>query len=427
MEIKLTLEKLFSLRQFGIKLGLENILNLLNQIGSPHKKLKCFHVAGSNGKGSTSSFIASILMEHGYSVGLYTSPHFVRFNERIKINGKEIADDVIVDFVTKLENFIDKSNPTFFEITTALAFKYFEEQKVDYAVIETGLGGRLDATNVIEPVASIITSISLEHTAYLGDTIEQIAFEKAGIIKMGKPVFVGRVPPQAMDVIEKKASEKGSLFFAFPKFTFLTSDTAITQTPFGKFSIYETPLKGNHQLINASLAVKAISENVQNPNPVLISRGISNVLQNTKIEGRYEIYRNNPRIIFDSAHNPEGIDSFIREFKKEHNIYQRKVLIFGAMRDKNIKQMITTLSPFFDEIFITSAMDERAAKFVEIKSLFESSMLKIQSLEKPETFITHFSNKEENSCLVVLGSMYLLGEIKSKILKKKLDIKGAGV
>ncbi|MEW6653793.1 MAG: Mur ligase family protein, partial [Bacteroidota bacterium] len=275
MEIKLTLEKLFSLRQFGIKLGLENILNLLNQIGSPHKKLKCFHVAGSNGKGSTSSFIASILMEHGYSVGLYTSPHFVRFNERIKINGKEIADDVIVDFVTKLENFIDKSNPTFFEITTALAFKYFEEQKVDYAVIETGLGGRLDATNVIEPVASIITSISLEHTAYLGDTIEQIAFEKAGIIKMGKPVFVGRVPPQAMDVIEKKASEKGSLFFAFPKFTFLTSDTAITQTPFGKFSIYETPLKGNHQLINASLAVKAISENVQNPNPVLISRGIS--------------------------------------------------------------------------------------------------------------------------------------------------------
>ncbi|KAF0151317.1 MAG: FolC bifunctional protein [Ignavibacteria bacterium] len=422
MNIEQALEKLFSLHQFGIKLGLENTINLLSEIGSPHQKLKCFHVAGSNGKGSTSSFIASILMEHGYKVGLYTSPHFVRFNERIKINGKEIADDVIVNFIVKLENYIDKNKPTFFELTTAMAFKYFEEQKVDYAVIETGLGGRLDATNVIDPVASIITSISLEHTDLLGDTIEQIAFEKAGIIKMGKPVFVGNVPFQALNVIKKTAAVKESLSFSLQGISKISGDSVIVQTREGEFTIYETPLKGYHQLNNAALAVKAVSETVLDAKPILISKGIYKVLDNTKIEGRYEIYRNKPRIIFDSAHNPEGIESFISEFKKEYHFYQRRVLIFGAMRDKNIKQMITTLIPYFDEIFITSILEERAAKFDEITQILEGSILKIERLENPEAYIRDFSYKEVNSCLVVLGSMYMLGEIKSKIFEKKLDI-----
>lgn len=427
MDIKQTLDKLFSLHQFGIKLGLESTQNLLNEIGNPHQKLKCFHLAGSNGKGSTSSFIASILMEHGYKVGLYTSPHFVRFNERIKINGIEIPDEAIVEYVQKLEQFIDGQKPTFFELTTALAFKYFEEQNVDFAVIETGLGGRLDATNVIDPIASVITSISLEHTAHLGNSIEKIAFEKAGIIKNTKPVFVGVVNEKALNVIKKKADDKECSLFLLNDFSKSKHDYSIIKTAVGEFSVYETPLLGKHQLKNASLAIKVVTETIEKVSAVLISRGIKRVKENTKIEGRYEIYKTSPRIIFDSAHNPEGIKSFISQFKEEYLAYKNRVLIFGAMRDKNIKIMIKSLSGYFDKILITSINDDRAAKFEEINNVIMDCGISTEKLETPETYIEEFAKKNENSCLVILGSMYLLGEIKSKILEKKLDIEGAGV
>ncbi len=427
MELKPALEKLFSLHQFGIKLGLESTLKLLEQIGNPHLGLKCFHVAGSNGKGSTSSFIASILMEHGYKVGLYTSPHFVRFNERIKVNGEEIPDEVIVEFVSKLDEYIDKERPTFFELTTALAFKYFEAQKVDYAVIETGLGGRLDATNVIDPVASIITSISLEHTAHLGDTLAKVAFEKAGIIKKGKPVFIGKLPDEAEKVITQKAVETGSDIYRANDFAFQGKDCLTVQSNLAQFNIYETPLRGIHQLNNAALAVKAITEAIPKASFVLIAKGIAKVIQNSKIEGRYEIYNENPRVIFDSAHNPEGVESFLNEFKKEYADSSERVLIFGAMRDKNILTMLTSLTPFFHKIFFTSIEDERAAKYSEIAELTKGTEIKLEPLSEPALFIERFKAKHENACLVLLGSMYLLGEIKSKILEKRLDIKTGGV
>ena len=205
MNIQLALDKLFSLHQFGIKLGLDKIIHLLNYLGNPQDKIQTLHLAGSNGKGSTASFIASIMMEAGYTTGLYTSPHFVRFNERVRIDGIEIPDDYIASFMSELDSYIDEHQPTFFELTTALAFKYFYENKVDYAVIETGLGGRLDATNIIKPMASIITNISLEHTNILGDKIEQIAFEKACIIKDDVPVFTGLLLETAENVISEKA------------------------------------------------------------------------------------------------------------------------------------------------------------------------------------------------------------------------------
>ncbi|MDP2036679.1 MAG: folylpolyglutamate synthase/dihydrofolate synthase family protein [Ignavibacteria bacterium] len=427
MELKPALEKLFSLHQFGIKLGLESTLKLLEQIGNPQVGLKCFHVAGSNGKGSTSSFLASILMEHGLKVGLYTSPHFVSFNERIKINGEEIPDDEIVKFVSELDEYIDIEKPTFFELTTALAFKYFETQKVDYAVIETGLGGRLDATNVIDHVASIITSISLEHTAHLGDTLEKVAFEKAGIIKKGKPVFIGKLPDEAEKVIAQKAVETGSQVYRANEFTFQDKDCLTVQTNLAQFNIYETPLRGIHQLNNAALAVKAITESIPKASFVSIAKGIDKVIEKTKVEGRYEIYNNNPRVIFDSAHNPEGVESFLNEFKKEYAAYSERVIIFGAMRDKNIQTMLTSLAPFFHKIFFTSIDDERAAKYSEIAELMKGTEIKLEPLTEPELFISRFKAKHDNACLVLLGSMYLLGEIKSKILEKRLDIKTCGV
>jgi len=213
MNLQQAIEKLYSLQKFGIKLGLQNIQNFLEYLGNPEKQFKSFHIAGTNGKGSTASFISSILIENNLKTGLYTSPHFVKFNERIRINGKEIEDEYIAKFVKENQNFIDENHLTFFEATTAMAFKYFTENKIDFAVIETGLGGRLDATNVVNPVASIITSISLEHTEMLGNSLKEIAFEKGGIIKNNSKVFIGRLPEEAEREIEKICKERNSKLF----------------------------------------------------------------------------------------------------------------------------------------------------------------------------------------------------------------------
>ncbi len=419
MNIESALDKLFSLHQFGMKLGLENILNLLEQIGNPHKKLKTFHVAGSNGKGSTASFIASILMEAGYKVGLYTSPHFRIYNERIRINGKMINDEYVAAFITSLEEYIEKNSPTFFEITTALAFKYFEEQHVDYAVIETGLGGRLDATNVIHPIASVITSISLEHTQHLGNTIEKIAFEKAGIIKSNSIVFTGRVPVEAKKVFEETASQCGSKYFPIDNYLKMEKERVVITCKEKLFSLYFTPLQGDHQLLNAALAIKIVDECLSLKNGLVYSNGIKNVINNTGIEGRYEIVNARPKIIFDSAHNLEGITSFIEEFSKEYKSYSERVLVFGAMRDKAIDEMLLALKPYFTTIYVTKIDIDRSATTEELRTIASSVGVEVNSLKDPVSFVNGFFGRSNNQCLVVLGSMYLLGEIKSQMFKEK--------
>lgn len=409
------LQKLFSLHQFGIKLGLDSTYKLLDEIGNPHQNLRCYHVAGSNGKGSTSSFLASILMEMGYKVGLYTSPHFVRFNERIKINGKEIDDEYLIEFIRKLDKYIDDNKPTFFEITTALAFKYFSESKVDFAVIETGLGGRLDSTNVIDPIASVITSISLEHTEHLGNTIEEIAFEKAGIIKSNKKIFFGRLPVAAKKVIEKKAGELNSEIFPLEEFSNIDEDRISVKHKNISYNIYQTPLKGKHQLLNSALAVKTILETNEKVESKNIFSGIKKVIANTGIQGRYEIYSEKPRIIFDSAHNPEGIQTFVDEYEKEFHHYKNHTLIFSVMRDKNISKMLNLLHPYFDEIFYYELNFDRAAKFEEVEHVAVSQKIELKKINDPVSIIKNLIQKKGNDSLVVLGSMYLLGEIKSKL------------
>jgi len=415
MDIKAALNKLFSMHQFGIKLGLEQINKLLEHVGNPHKNLKAFHVAGSNGKGSTASFIASILMEAGYKVGLYTSPHFVRFNERIRINGRMIDDEYIANFVTGLEKYIEKNEPTFFEVTTALALKYFADQKVDYAVIETGLGGRLDATNVIHPIASVITSISLEHTQYLGNTIEQVAFEKAGIIKPKTIIFTGRMPKRAQKVIHEKAKELDCQFLPIESFTKKEDERVKLAFREKSFSIYSTPLRGEHQLYNSALAVKVLNESLGIGDGLTLAKGIKDVIKNTGIAGRYEIVNCQPKIIFDSAHNTEGVKSFTDEFKKEYRNYLERVLIFGALKDKAITEMLVLLKPYFNKIFVTHIQIDRSASIQELTEIANAQDVKTLSLSNPADFIKQFSKEEGNKCLVALGSMYLLGEIKSKM------------
>jgi dihydrofolate synthase/folylpolyglutamate synthase len=262
MDVDSSLRKLFSLHNFGIKLGLENTVNFLNYLGNPQNGLKTFHIAGSNGKGSTASFIASILREFGFRAGLYTSPHFIKFNERIQINGIHIDDDYIADFVTENENYIDQNELTFFEVTTALAFKYFSENGTDYCIIETGLGGRLDSTNVLNPVATIITTISLEHTNILGDKLEQIAFEKAAIIKPNSKVFTGYLKPEAEKVVEEKCCQTGNDLFKLKNFMIDDSTLKVKNNEIC-FDKIQMTLKGKYQKHNAALASLAVLKSLE--------------------------------------------------------------------------------------------------------------------------------------------------------------------
>ncbi len=415
MDLQTTLNKLYSLHQFGIKLGLDNITSFLEMLGNPHDKFKSFHIAGSNGKGSTASFIASLLMESGYKTGLYTSPHFVRFNERVRANGIQIPDNYILDFISANTKYIDEKELTFFEVTTGMAFKYFADAGVDYAVIETGLGGRLDATNTISPLASAITTISKEHTEILGDTLEKIAFEKAGIIKPDSNVFAGIMPNEAYDVINRTAAERNCKKYFLKDFMEERDDSVRIRLLNNKYTIYSTPLPGKHQFYNAALAVKTFSTILGIEDQVILNRGIKNVISNSGIQGRYEVYREMPRIIFDSAHNPDGVRIFLNEFKKIYRKFPRRSLVFTALKDKAVVEMISLLAPFFTDFFVTTVNNDRALSIEEILKMCRSMGIKGKPLPEPEILIKEFEKGKKGDCLVVLGSMYLLGEVKEKI------------
>ncbi len=415
MDVDSSLKKLFSLHNFGIKLGLENTTNFLNHIGNPQNVLKTIHVAGSNGKGSTASFIASILQEFGYKTGLYTSPHFIKFNERIQINGLQIGDDYIANFVTENENYIDKNELTFFEVTTALAFKYFLESGTDYCIIETGLGGRLDATNVLNPLAVVITTISLEHTNVLGNTLKQIAFEKAAIIKPNSKVFTGYLEPEAALVIEEKCNKTNSELFQLKNF-FPDGSTLKIECNEIHFESIELPLKGKYQKNNAALALLTVSKTFGLNDVIKFIEGIKNVSKNTCIQGRYECFHENPAIIFDSAHNSESIENFLTVFEKESIHCRRKVLLFGAMRDKALGQMLQTLKSYFDEIVLTEIDYERSAKMNDLLQICKQNNINAIQTNDPANFVRNFITRDKSECLVVLGSIYLVGEVKSKLL-----------
>lgn len=413
MNISESLNKLFSLHTFGVKLGLENITDFLHHIGDPQNKLKTIHVAGSNGKGSTSSFIASILIENGYKIGLYTSPHFVNFNERIMINGNLIPDDYVADFINKHNDWIDEKQLTFFEVTTAMAFEYFKDEDVDYAVIETGLGGRLDATNVLNPLACIITSISLEHTNILGDKLEMIAYEKSAIVKKGAKTFIGLIPEEAIKIIEKKCNEVNSELFCLEEYIIEKNDRVELYTEEFEFDEWEVPLKGKYQNYNATLASLAVTKTFNIDDPTVIENGIKKVIKNTKLQGRYETVIDKPKIILDSAHNPEGIKFFIEAFKKESNAYKKNILLFGVLKDKNIEEMLSLIKGNFDDIYFTTVLSERSATLNQIEQHAVKLNMDYKEITSIKDFLKNYLSGDKDYCLVITGSMYLLGDVKS--------------
>ncbi len=418
MNIKESLEKLFSLHTFGVKLGLDNIKLFLDHIGNPQLSLKAFHIAGSNGKGSTAAFVSSILQEFDYTVGLYTSPHFVRFNERILINNQQIPDSFVSEFVNSYNDFIDEHKLTFFEVTTAMAFKYFHEMKVDFAVIETGLGGRLDATNVLSPLAVILTAISLEHTNILGNTIEEITNEKAAIIKEGIKVFCGMLPLSSLKMIGKKCNSLNCELFRLDEYSNQKNNSLELYTEELEIDDWTTSVYGHFQKFNAALAVLAVSKTLGLNDSTVIARGIKNVAVNTNLQGRYEFINRKPDIIFDSAHNPQSVEVFLSEFKNHFYSYSNCTLLFTCMKDKNAREMLEKLKKYFKYIYLTEIKNERSNSIEDLIKITDELNISAESKMHPSEFVKSFFSKPEKDCLVVLGSMYLIGEIKSNLLKE---------
>ncbi|GFD73505.1 tetrahydrofolate synthase [Tenacibaculum sp. KUL113] len=314
--------------QTALKKDLTNIIALCDELDNPQKKFKTIHVGGTNGKGSTSHMVASVLQEAGYKVGLYTSPHLKNFTERIRINGKEILRDSVVKFIEKNKGFLEKQGLSFFEMTVGMAFEEFANQKVDIAVIEVGLGGRLDSTNIIIPEVSVITNIGLDHTQFLGETLPEIAFEKAGIIKENVPVVIGERQKETENVFNTKAEEcEAPIVFASDK----------TQN-------YTTDLLGDYQKHNVTTAITTIQQlkefEVSEEN---IKNGLLNVVKNTNLKGRWQVLQEKPKVICDTAHNKEGLFYTLEQLKKEN--YKQLHIVLGVVSDKDLSEIL----PMFPE------------------------------------------------------------------------------
>jgi dihydrofolate synthase/folylpolyglutamate synthase len=324
------------------KADLNNTIELLAALGNPEKKFKSVHVAGTNGKGSSSHMLASILQTAGYKTGLYTSPHLKEFTERIRIDGKEVAQEFVVEFVNKIRPAIERIKPSFFEITVAMAFEYFAVNKVDLAVIEVGLGGRLDSTNVIIPVVSLITNISYDHKDLLGDTLHKIAFEKAGIIKKGVPVVVSELQAETFNIFVEKAKEANApISFASETATArIEGDNLITD----EFEVPGFPLRGIYQEKNVCGVLKTIEVLTQSgfsiPTKAVID-GLGHVTTNTGLKGRWQTIGRAPLTICDTGHNEAGMAQVLRQIMREK--FRRLFFVIGMVKDKDLGGMLSQL------------------------------------------------------------------------------------
>ncbi len=394
IDINRILDKLFSLQRFGIKPGLQRTLKLSELYGNPHEKLKALHVAGTNGKGGTCSYINSILMEAGFKTGLYTSPHILKFNERMRINGRMISDKKLTELAEPLLDYAETHEATFFEITTVMAMKYFADENVDFAILETGMGGKYDSTNIIMPEISVITAIDIDHSEYLGDTIEKIAKEKAGIIKAGIPVVMAENPENVESIIEEKCRLTGSELFRTNDFVDLEKHPGID------------PLKRN--VITAIKAVDILKEKFNIPDEA-IHRGIQNVVKNSGYHFRQEEISPDPMIIMDVGHNPQAVQALIDTIDIKYP-GKKFNLLFGAMGDKDLKSILKMINKISNKIILTNAGTSRAAKPDNIRKIATGLGIDIDKvIEKPEDAFDYLYSLKED--FIVCGSFYLIGSI----------------
>ncbi|MBE7698232.1 bifunctional folylpolyglutamate synthase/dihydrofolate synthase [Tenacibaculum finnmarkense] len=378
----------------AFKKDLTNSIALSNELGNPEKKFKTIHVGGTNGKGSTSHLIASVLQEAGYKVGLYTSPHLKNFTERIRINGQEIEQESIIDFISQNKQFLEAQKLSFFEMTVGMAFDYFAKQKVDIAIIEVGLGGRLDSTNIITPEVAVITNIGLDHTQFLGETLPEIAYEKAGIIKNNISVVVGERQKEVEKVFIDKANEcNAKIVFA--------SDQDYS---------YKTDLLGDYQSKNVKTAVKAIRQlkdfvvSEQN-----IKNGLLKVVENTNLKGRWQILQQHPKVICDTAHNKEGLIYTLAQLKNEQ--YKNLHIVLGVVSDKDLAAILPMFPQnaryYFCKPNIIRGLSEKKLK--DTAEVFNLTGDLFGSVN--EAFEAAKTQANSEDCIYIGGSTFVVAEI----------------
>lgn len=411
---------LYSLQRFGIKPGLERISGLLKYLGNPENQFKSIHITGTNGKGTTSVNIASILKEANFKIGLYTSPHLVDFNERIQINGVMIDDDILIDYADSLRNIQEKTNATFFELTTAIAFKYFAENNVNFAVIEAGMGGQNDATNVIHPLLSIITQISLEHQEYLGNTLEEIARDKAGIIKQNSTSLISGNNLKLKEIFHQVAKEKNNEIHFLNDYKYDLSTeindfkTNINLTLLDNLQYkFSTPFIGNNQirnLLTSLFSIKLLQKQVAIPEKAIIL-GLENIQNNFYFKGRFQLITKNPLIICDTAHNPAAFQNLIHQ-KNLINQNSQMDLVIALMKDKDINSIAKIIKNEFKNIIITQPKIQRAATTDELFEIFKENGFSDKNIfQFKETKDTIDFVRRNNRPTIFAGSFYLIGEI----------------
>ena len=398
------------------KEGLQNTLALDKHFNHPHTNFKTIHIAGTNGKGSCSHSLASILQEAGYKVGLYTSPHLVDFRERIRVNGQCISKERVVKFVKDERKFFEPLHPSFFELTTALAFKYFYEQKVDIAIIEVGLGGRLDCTNIISPILSIITNISFDHTQFLGDTLAKIAVEKAGIIKKGVPVIIGEANEETRPVFQSKANEVNSVIVFAEDNAIVTSSSPMAdggrRYNLSNNSTLIGELSGDYQERNMNTILCACNILKQMniiKNDDVIAKGLANICKNTGLLGRWQTIQNNPTVVCDTGHNVGGWNYLAPQIKRQQCNQLR--IVFGMVDDKDINSVMYLL-PKNAIYYWTQAESKRAIKAERVAEIAIKYDLRGEIFDNVEVAYTKaLQDSNKDDFVFVGGSSYIVADL----------------
>lgn len=402
----------------GVKLGLQNIKTLMEKLGNPQDKLKIIHIAGTNGKGSCTSFVNSALVSQGYKVGMFTSPSIYNFEERIRINNKNISEDKLIDLMNEVREVAETMEvfPADFELVTAIAFLYFYREKCDFAIMEVGLGGRLDATNVAQnPLITLITSISLDHQQFLGNTIPEIALEKAGIIKENVPLVLYSQSKEAMDSIIGVANSKNSkvILNDLEKIELLENTKNGQIINYKDFKNLKINLLGSHQINNATISLELL-EQLRKMGFEISNESIYNGFSSVTWPCRFELVSKNPDFILDGAHNIDGIEKFISSM----NFYykdNKKIGIFGVLADKDYNEMLAKIVPCFD-VFLTVRPDsDRAMESKELKERIEKlTKKKVYSFENYQDAIDKaFEISKEDDVISAFGSLYFVGEVRN--------------
>lgn len=402
----------------AFKKDLTNTIRLCEALGNPQNSFKSIHIAGTNGKGSTSHMLAAILQTAGYKTGLYTSPHLKDFRERIKINGQLCEENFVIDFTQRIQPLILELEPSFFEITVAMAFDYFATQKVDIAVIEVGLGGRLDSTNIINPELSIITNIGWDHMNMLGDSLEKIAFEKAGIIKKGIPVVIGEFIPESKPIFQSKGSESQIIYaqenryVADWKYSDHQLKVEVVDIKKDAHQIYQLDLSGIYQTKNLLTVLEAAHQlylQGWRTDSITVQKALPHVKRLTGLHGRWEVIHHHPTVILDVGHNVDGISQIVKQIELSN--YQHLHFIIGMVKDKDVDSVLTllpkTATYYFTQAQIPRALDaesllQHAKQFGLHGSTYDNVNIALQKA---------ISQAQKDDMILVCGSVFLVGEV----------------